>query len=211
MHKTMSDYGKFLYSRFVQTQFKRGCQEVHIIFDNPGRLRNTPKYFEHLRRDKLATIQTNHCCDPVISTTKVPKKWREDLLNCRACKRSLVKFLTQYFLHYMCKNLQEDQTLYIAGGFEDEITDTCWYVQYKTKPQPDPRLKSNAEETDTRLWLHVKQSQCTKILVISPDTDIYHIGLPLNRMNKQVLIQVSPINSKHVKFLDITALIMAFE
>ena len=46
-HKLMSDYAKFLITRFVMTQFKRGCHEVHIIFDNPGRLTNTPKYFKH--------------------------------------------------------------------------------------------------------------------------------------------------------------------
>ena len=60
-HKVMSDYAKFIYTRFVTSQFKKGCTEVHIIFDNPGRLVNTPKYFEHQRRDKTAA-QTHHSC-----------------------------------------------------------------------------------------------------------------------------------------------------
>ena len=67
--KTMLDYAKFLFTRFIQVQFKRGCNEVHVIFDNPGRLQNTPKYFEQLRRDKLSNIQANHCCDIVTSIT----------------------------------------------------------------------------------------------------------------------------------------------
>ena len=45
--KIISDYAKFLFTRFVLAQFKRGCHEVHVIFDNPGRLQNTPKYYEH--------------------------------------------------------------------------------------------------------------------------------------------------------------------
>ena len=150
-HKTMLDYVKFLYTRFVQTQFNQGCYEVHVIFDSPGKLQNTPKFFEHKRRDKQANVQTNHCCD-----SKVPKKWREDLINCRESKRSLVKYVTQCFLQNMQKNLQEGQTLYLAGGFEDPLTETCWCVEYNKKPQPHPQYRSNAEETDTRLWLHVK-------------------------------------------------------
>ena len=31
-HNTMSDYGRFLFSRFILTQFRRGCSEVHVIF-----------------------------------------------------------------------------------------------------------------------------------------------------------------------------------
>ena len=84
-------------------------------------------------------------------------------------------------------------------------------MQYNGKPQPDPKYNSNAEETDTRLWVHVKQTEYTRILVLSPDTDIYHIGLPLTRQNKQVVIQVSPINSKEIKFLDTSALSLALQ
>ena len=99
--------------------------------------------------------------------------------------------------------------MYLAGGFDDPITDTSWYVKNNNRPQPDPKYNSNAEETDTRLWVHVKHTEYTQILVLSPDTDVYHIGLPLNNGNKQVIIQVSPINAKEVKFLDISALITA--
>ena len=210
-HKIMSEYAKFLFTRFVLTQFRRGCQEVHLIFDNPGRLQNTPKYFEHKRRDKSATITTDHCCDAITSTTKIPKRWRENLLHCRECKRSLVSFLTHYFMQNMNKSLQQNQTLYLAGGFDDPFADTCWFVQYTGKPQLDARYNSNAEETDTRLWVHVKQTEYTRILILSPDTDIYHIGLPLNRQSKQVVVQVSPINSNELKFLDICALHLALQ
>ena len=195
-HRIMSEYAKFLFTRFVMSQFRRGCTEVHVLFDNPGRLPNTPKYFEHKRRDQTATVQANHFCDNITSTTKIPTKWRDNLLHCRECKRSLVKYLTHFFLHYMNKYLQPNQRVYLAGGHEEGITDTCWYVTNDTKLQPDPKYTSNAEETDTRIWVHVRQTECTRILVVSPDTDVYHIGLPLvsNLSNKEVVVQVSPIN-----------------
>ena len=68
----------------------------------------------------------------------------------------------------MHKGLQQNQTLYVAEGYDNEIQDTCWYVTHNSKPQPDPRYTSNAEETDTCIWLHLKQTESTKILVISP-------------------------------------------
>ena len=117
------------------------------MFDNPTMLQNTPKYFKHERRDKSATIQSDHCCGTITSKTKIPKRWKENLLHCRECKRSLVTYLTHYLLHNMKKSLQHNHTLFLAGGFDNPIAETYWYVQYNTKPQPDPRYNSNAEET----------------------------------------------------------------
>ena len=45
-------------------------------------------------------------------------------------------------------------------------------------PKVDSRLSCNAEESDTRIWLHVLRSAGERKLVISADTDVYHIGLP---------------------------------
>ena len=78
-HKTLGDYAKFLMTRFLLTQFKRGSREVHVLFDNLGRFIHTPKYFEHVRRDEAAKLADDHCCDTLTITTKVPKKWREGL------------------------------------------------------------------------------------------------------------------------------------
>lgn len=40
-HKTLADYARFLITRYLVTQFKKGSHEVHLIFDNPGCLKNT--------------------------------------------------------------------------------------------------------------------------------------------------------------------------
>ena len=209
-HVVMSDYAKFLFMRFVMPQFRRGCNEVHVIFDNPGRLNNTPKYFEHKCRYQSVMIHNDHYCDSISSTTTIPKKWRENLLNCRKCKRSLVKYLTHFFLHYMHKHLIKNQTIYLAGGYDDAISDTCCYMSYNNKPQPDSKFSSNSEETDTRIWLHILKSDCTRILVISPDTDVYHIGLPLvTNSSKDITVQVSAINSKEIRFVNLSALAYA--
>lgn len=97
-HKNFNDYGRFLIERFIVSQYLRGCNEVHIFFDQPGRLEATPKYFEQKRRDKLAKVSTGHTCDSFTGQDAIPSNWRENVINCRVCKHSLVYFLAQYFL-----------------------------------------------------------------------------------------------------------------
>jgi len=52
----------FLLQRYIIPQFHKGSHEVHVVFDNPGQLQNTPKYFEHQRRDSKQVISGDHIC-----------------------------------------------------------------------------------------------------------------------------------------------------
>ena len=74
--------------------------------------------------------------------------------------------------------------MYIAGAFENYIADTVWFVTQSNSLQPHPSFSCNAEETDTRLWVHVRKTDCTKVLVMSPDTDVFIIGLALQSTRK---------------------------
>ena len=212
-HRTLADYARFLMRRYVITEFNRGSSEVHIIFDTPGRLLNTPKYFEHVRRDQNAKVATNHYCDDLATTTKIPaRQWRENFLNCRACKRNLVKFLGKFLLDNIGVYLQSQQTLYVAGAHDENLVDSAWFVTGRHSPQPDPSYTCNGEEADTRLWLHAKQTRYSKILVLSPDTDVYHIGLPLQcTSEKEIIVQVSAVNSKERKLINLRKLLAALQ
>ena len=53
---------------------------------------------------------------------------------------------------------------------------------------------SHLYRSKQRLWMHVKRTNTLKILNLSPDTDIYHIGLPLQHGSRNIFISVS-INS----------------
>ena len=46
-------------------------------------------------------------------------------------------------------------------------------------PQELSFLRSNAEETDLRIWLHCVHSNGSRKMLYSPDTDVYNIGLPI--------------------------------
>ncbi len=210
-HKILADYARFLLTRFIVTQFNKGSYEVHVMFDKPDKLESAPKYFEHTRRDASAKVAEGHCCNPLSSTTKIPcSTWRKNFINCRYCKRTLVKFLCQYFLHNIQTHLQPQQTRYVAGGFEDPASDTVWSVTGTNRAQPRPQFTCNAGETDTRLWLHVKLSTYSRILILSPDTDVYNIGLPLeSATRKDVVVQISAINCRQLDLVNVTALVTA--
>ena len=75
-------------------------------------------------------------------------------------------------------------------------------------PQPDPDFTNNAEEMDTRIWRHVRQTSSIKCLVVSPDTDVYFIGLPLHHGDtKDIIVQISPYNQRQVQYLHLTHLV----
>ncbi len=60
------------------------------------------------------------------------------------------------------------------------------------------------------MWLHVKQTEQSNILIMSPDTDCYHIGMPLNHGSlKDVIVQLNKYTSKEIKFLHLPALLQA--
>ena len=210
-HKTLADYCRFLLNRFIVSEFKKGTSEVHLIFDNPDAQPLTPKSFEQHQRDTNTIILKDHCCDNLSKNTKIiPSKWRENFINCRVCKRSLVKFIGSNLLASISSFLQPHQTLVTAGCFEGDLSNGAWMTKGNNKPQPEPLYTCNANETDTRIWLHVRKTHCSQILVISPDTDVYHIGLPLTCIKqKNVIVQLHPLSSRELKYLDLPALLHA--
>ena len=209
-HKTLGAYGSFLLERFILPQFHKGSHEVHVVFDNPGRLQNTPKYFEQKRRDATQQVPRDHICREFKKGLEIsPKKWRETILNCRACKRNLVMFLGDYFIHNSSSHLRD---LYVSGTFSGDITDTAWFVTSKNKPEPDPNYHCNAEEADTRLWLHARKTPYSRILMVTPDTDVYMIGLGLHcARSKEIVAQINPYHTRELRLLHLTRLIMALE
>lgn len=183
---TYGDYANFLMQRHIKSHFLKGCTEVHLLFDNPGQLKNTPKMFEQKRRDESAPIDTSHSCINITESTQLPQKWRENVINCRKCKRTLVCFLSLFMLKHIHTHHLSHQRFYVTGAFAEPLSNTSWFVEGSKSPQPDPEYSSNAEETDTMLWLHAKKTNCNTLLVLSPDTDVYTIGLTLQCSQKKM-------------------------
>ena len=141
-------------------------------------------FFERCHRDQINPTSADHSCNDFVQDMVIPPKWRADVLNCRKCKRNLVSFLSHYFVEQMKRRLQPQQRFVTAGGFDGNLRNKAMFVRSDCPAQCDNQLESNAEESDTRIWLHVLNSVGQKKLVLSPDTDVYHIGLPFYSWNK---------------------------
>ncbi len=64
-----------------------------------------------------------------------------------------------------------------------------------------------------RIWRHTFQAEGNKVLIYSPDTDVYNIDLPLlsSISNKQVIVQLNVPHSPTHSYLHLSNLITALE
>ena len=91
--------------------------------------------------------------------------------------------------------LKGDEKLFIAGGSSKIDQNLCWCTTKNAMEEVVVPLTTNAEEADTRIWLHAKFSYGTRILIFSPDTDVYHIGL-LNKLTQhEVIVQLNTLGT----------------
>ena len=97
-HHNIGEYADFLLRQHILPHFRNGSNEVHLLFDDPECQVQSPKYFERQRRDQLHPVPSEHHCTEFTNDLVIPPKWRENVLNCRKCKRSLVCFLSKFFL-----------------------------------------------------------------------------------------------------------------
>ena len=164
---------------------------------------NIPSKITRQRRDELHTISPDHQHAEFSDTSN----WRE-LLSCRECKRNLVLYLGKSFMSNISSLLWEQQRFVLSGCFSDNAEDQTWALTFdSTEPIPD--FNSNAEEADTQIWLHVLRSNSTQILVCSPDTDVFHIGLPIIGTTEHVIVQIHPYTSIKHQYLHLDKLCLA--
>ena len=74
----------------------------------------------------------------------------------------LVSFLSDYILQKVKHRLKATQKFVTAGGLQGDLTNKAMFVTSQTLPQTDETVTSNAEESDTRIWLHVINSAGVK-------------------------------------------------
>ena len=71
--------------------------------------------------------------------------------------------------------------LFLVGCSSGDGEENAWTIYPVTGvvPEPSPEYWSNVAEADFRIWGHATQSTSSQILIYSPDTDVYNIGLNL--------------------------------
>ena len=99
------------------------------------------------------------------------------------------------------------QTLVLAGCFSGEGEDNAWILKAGKIPEASSGYQCNAEEADSRIWRHATQTPYTHILIYSPDTDVYNIGLGvIQETSKQYVIQLNVPHAAEKKFLNLNRL-----
>ena len=119
-----------------------------------------------------------------------------------------MEYLGSAMLQGAMSILSGRQRLIVAGNSNGILRDTAWYSDHCNASLPAFNVFSNAEEADTRVWLHAGKSNARKILVFSPDTDTYHIGMTASSVNlitKEVMIQINP-TTKPLRLLSLHGL-----
>ena len=159
-HSNMWNYTTFLLKRFLSQYSRLGVPEIHVVFDDPGRLKNHPKAIERARRDPKSIPQHEHY--HFTDDTQIPRKWHEVVLACRSCKRSLVEYLGSALLRGATSLLSGSQRIVVAGPSRGVLRDTAWYSSQSTESHPALNLFGNAEEADTRIWLHASKSDAKR-------------------------------------------------
>ena len=69
---------------------------------------------------------------------------------------------------------------------------------------------TNALEADNRIWLHATQVSASRILICSPDTDVYNIGLTAP-VDKDYVIELNAHHAIDKKYLVLKNLQISFQ
>ena len=182
--------------------------DVHQIFDKPCDKDFSPKTDEHKRRDSTGDSSHEHMT--FTPSTTLPTAWRA-YIECCKCKRSIVQALGTSYITILRFCVPEVKCLVIAGCFPDTSGDTAWVVEGgAVTPRPEPQYSTTAEEADTRIWKHAVECDTTRILIYSPDTEVYNIGVSLNlNPQRHIIIQVNQPHSSELRYLNLTNLMLA--
>ena len=104
------------------------------------------------------------------------------------------------------------QRFVTAGGFEGDSRNKAFSVENGAQAQCVDAVYCNAEESDTRIWLQALHLAGTKKLILSPDTEVYHVGLPIiANTNLDVIVRLSTFNALEHCFLTVQSFIRALK
>ena len=149
----------------------------------------------------MAQQKSTHECVQFFSHTCITGSWRT-LLSCRACKKALINYVAEETLRIVPSSLYGNQL------FTTNISNTAYSVSSNRIVTPEPTLRSNADEGDLRVWLHCVNTRGQRKLTVSPDTDVYHIGLTIVQLmpGSEILVQLSKSYTENARFMDLNAL-----
>ena len=169
------------------------AKKIHVVFDDPCTTGISPKSIEQNRIDSTRTDKASEVI-PIEDDERLPQNWQTIIAN-RQQKRILIHYVSTKLLHSDSADYLKNGQKLIVAGLDGHMRGQAYSIIRQGVAGREPMLDSNHEEGDSRVWRHAFQSQGDTILIYSPDTDTYHIGLPLleKYVNTHVFLLISAV------------------
>ncbi len=168
-HSMMKEYADFLVRHFVHPHLFNGANEVHVVFDNPGRHPRFPKSVERNRGVESSAVPTDHRHSSFSDTCALPPKWRSHISFFTTLILHWAPTLTLTRLSFLSLLLMPASALLGSGFpwgctrysphwtkvgdcrmFPGNASDQVWESTSSGR-EPVPALNYNVEEADTRV------------------------------------------------------------
>ena len=115
------------------------------------------------------------------------------------------------YLTTVQRYLKKGQLIVLAGCFSGETQDDAYVITGEcSTAEITQAYKSNAQEGDMHVWRHATQTRSKGILIYSPDTDVYNIGLPLVQSTRKYVVQIN-LPQYPPRYVDVNKLLLAFQ
>ncbi len=208
---TFEHYAQQFYRDRIKQYFSAPfcAKEVHVVFDcHDMNVSTSPKAFERARRD---SSRESAVYDEINDQTVL--KWNirwEDILSDRHSKQQIVKYLCIKLVEIAADELAGGQRLYTNRGSSN--ASTCLAL-VSDSSNPDRKVEATTyscchEEADTLVWFHAVQCGYKKVLIYSPDTDVFNIGLRVATANldKEFTVELKKKTAGYKTFIRVSDL-----
>lgn len=172
--RTFLQLAHVVLKRLVKKALHNKANAIHFVVDRYPSV--SIKNAERSRRAACGTQQIRIFGQPL------PQQWKK-FLNDGKNKEALVAYFYQAWGKMLSSDLQGVK-VYLAHGMK------CHAFQINTSPNELVKceevisLNSNHEEADTRMFLHAAYESAANsdVIICSPDTDVFIIGLTLQHL-----------------------------
>ena len=159
---TYDDMASLFWKRIMCVS--EGIPTIHAVFD-----RYLENSLKSQTREKRGEDMSRHTTVHIQGKMNIPD-WKSSLVS-SSFKAELTKFYTVYLAEHYHKYITRTQHIYVSGGLGEKALKVSSDVVHVIE-----QLRSNHEEADTRMVLHVAyqaRQGAKRIIVSSPDTDVF--------------------------------------
>ena len=153
------------------------------------------------QRDCVPETESTPTMFNISDSSTLPVDWQMFLRN-RENKKRFLQYLNEKFTSFGDRFFKYPQTL-VIGGFDSLPAVSV----SKGSVTCCPLYNTNHLEADTSIWYHAVQVDSRKVVLYSPDNDVYNIGLYLaEKYTDKYFLVCYKLFGETASFMDVTKL-----